>query len=304
MIQLICLAMLSGVLFGAMSWPYQMGRRWGVPASHVASVLLVIGFVFFLGYWFRYDRSVLAPLSVWTLPLLGGLGQVLGVVLLDPAQKRGPAAPVFCALNLTFLPAAIFAVGLLGERLTAWQSLGLVAALGCVVIAGWSQPAAGDSPGTAPEVRHGGWLYPLLLLGLMLGTSLATMVMKYLQATPAESGSLLDLHKGTYLMMTYGGSAAGMLVLLCFKDRVRVQWRRTLGLGGVAAVGSIGGFITLCSAATLPGGVGFAVTNVMCFLTIALIAAFVFKERRTLAWYGTVVLAILSVLLFASSAGS
>ena len=49
----------------------------------------------------------------------------------------------------------------------------------------------------------------------------------------------------------------------------------------------------------MPGGIGVGISATASLLTIALIAAFVFHERRTPAWYATIVLAIAGVLLFA-----
>jgi drug/metabolite transporter (DMT)-like permease len=226
------------------------------------------------------------------------MGQVATVLLIDPALKRGPSAPVFCAMNLIFLPAAIYAVGVLNESITLIQCLGLVVAIGCVLVAGKAQPAS-DSDAQVIRSRMNWVIYPLCLLGLMLSSSLATIVMKQLQAMPCESASLFTYHKGLFLFLTYAGGSTGIGLVLTRAGWSTFQTRKAFLLGGFAAIGSISGFLTLCLVSTLPGGIGFALANIVCFVTIALICAFVFKEQRNLAWYLTILLAIIGVSLFA-----
>ncbi len=306
---LLALSVLSGICFGSMSFSYQMARRWKMPASHVALFALLGGALFFGGA--LYVRPALgpdgAPMNPWAAPavvwiptIIGVLGQIATILLMDPAQRRGPAAPVFCAMNLTFLPTALYAVGILRERITLWQGLGLAAALGCVLVAGKAQPAE-TAPGSTAAIRSRGdsWMYPLLLLGLMFSSSLATVVMKQLQQIPAGTGSLFDVHRGLFLFLTYGGGTVGLAAVLHRGGWADFRFGRALFLGGLAAIGSVCGFLTLCQAARLPGGVGVALVNVLCFVTIALIAAFIFKEKRNLAWHLTLWLAVLSVVLFA-----
>ncbi len=48
----------------------------------------------------------------------------------------------------------------------------------------------------------------------------------------------------------------------------------------------------------LPGGIGFAVIAVASVVAGSLITSFGFGERRTPAWWATVGLAVLAVLLF------
>ena len=305
--QLMALAIVSGIAFGSMSWAYQMGRRLGISAVQIAFVATAFGSLFF---WFYLMGQTddggaqggspwVAPALVWTLSLLGGAGQVITVLLLDPAQKHGPAAPVFCAVNLVFLPAALYAVGVLHESLAPLQVLGLAGALGCVVVAGKAQAA--DPPAAARDSRSIGdaVLYPLLLLGLMLGSSVASIVMKQLQAMPLGTGTLFDVHRRLYLFLLYASIGAGVGAISVRRGWTRSQILPAIGLGGAGAIGSVIGFVTLSQASALPGGIGFAVSNVMCFITIAAISAGIFKEKRNAAWYLTITLGIASVILFA-----
>jgi drug/metabolite transporter (DMT)-like permease len=302
---LFFVALLSGVCFGSMSWSYQMGRKWKVPANQVAFVALMTGCLFFLGYLYYQHRVQglppgnpwKAPWPVWVFTIMGGMGQVATIALIDPAQKRGPSAPVFCAMNLIFLPAALYAVGVLKEYITPLQCLGLVAALGCVLVAGKAQPVSAFAP--LVRSRMDFLLYPLFLLGLMVSSSLATIAMKQLQAMPCGSTTLLTCHQGLFLFLTYGCGGVGTGLILTHTGWSQFQTRRALLLGGFSALGSIGGFLTFCLISALPGGIGFALANIAGFVTIALIAVFLFKEKRTPAWYLTLLLAILGVGLFA-----
>ena len=307
---LFLFAILSGICFGSMSYAYQMGRRWHVPATQIAFVALVIGSIFFMGYmYFKHlaqgltpGNPWLAPRQVWCFTIIGGIGQAVTILMIDPAQKRGPAAPGVCAMNLIFLPAAIYALLVLNENITALQYLGLLSAVGCVVVAGnaGSKPCSGAHVPRAPMDRL---LYPLLLLGLMVSSSLSTIVIKQLHATPFESASLFTFHKGLFLFLTYACGALGTALMLTRKGWSNFLARKAFLLGGVTAVGSICGFLAYCHVSDLPGGTGFALSNVVCFVTIAIIATLVFKEKRNIAWYLTILMAVASVILFAMGLG-
>jgi len=303
---LFLFAVLSGVCFGSMSFAYQMGRKWKVPAPHIAFVTLIIGSFFFLGYLYYQhwakdlppSNPWMAPWQVWVFTIIGGIGQVVTILLMDPAQKRGPSAPVFCAINLIFLPAAIYAVLVLNERISPLQCLGLVAAIGCILVAGKSHSACAREV-QDPRSRLDRWLYLLFLVGLTVSSSLSTIVIKQLQSMPYRSATMFTFYKGLFLFITYGCTALGIGLTLARMGWAHFQTLRALLLGSFAAVGSISGFLTVCLISALPGGIGFALANVVCFVTIALITAFFFKEKRTLVWYLTILLAIISVILFA-----
>lgn len=288
-----------------MSYAYQMGRKWNVPATQIAFVSLLTGSIFFMGYMYYNHLALgmppgnpwLAPWQVWLFTIIGGIGQAIIVLLIDPAQKRGPSAPVFCAMNMVFLPAAIYAVLLLKEKITPLQYLGLATAIGCVLVAGQARPEPASSS-HVPRSRMDNLLYPLLLLGLMLFSSLATIAIKQLGAIPMGSASLFTFNKGLFLFLTYGCAALGTALKLTSEGWANFQTKKAFLLGGLVAIGSIGGFLAYCVASELPGGIGFALTNVICFVTIALISAFIFKEKRSTAWYLTILLAIASVILF------
>jgi drug/metabolite transporter (DMT)-like permease len=289
-----------------MSWSYQMGRKLKVPATQIAFVALTGGFFFFLGYLY-YNHRVnglppgnpwMAPWPVWIFTMVGGVGQVMTVALIDPAQKRGPSAPVFCAMNLLFLPASLYAMGVLKETITPLQGLGLVTAIGCVAVAGKAQSVSA-SEGPVLRSRLNVLIYPLYLLGLMVSSSLATIVMKQLQAMPYENGTLFTYYQGLYLCLTYACGVGGLALILTRSGWSTFQTKRAIGLGSFAAVGSISGFLTFCRISALPGGVGFALANIVCFVTIALISAFLFQEKRNWAWYLTLLLAVIGVSLFA-----
>ncbi len=302
---LFLLSLLAGICFGLMSYSYQMGRKRNVPATQIAFFVCFTGSIFFMGYLY-YNHLVyglppgnpwLAPWRVWILTIIAGIGQVASIVMIDPAQKRGPGAPVFCAMNLVFLPASIFAVLVLKEKITPIQILGLAAAIACVLVAGKAQSGAAAGV-QVKKSRANSLIYPLFLAGLMISSSLATIVIKQLQAIPFESTSLFTFHKGLFIFLMYACGTLGTGMVLTREGWSNFQTRMAFLLGSLAAAGSICGFLIYCLISALPGGIGFALTNIACFITIAFIAAFIFKEKRNPSWYMAILLAIASVILF------
>ncbi len=305
MLLLLLAAFFSGICFGCLSFAYQMGRRWHVPASHIGLVLSIAGALFMLGmmYWQAGRAAPVAnpwraPSLVWIWAVTGGIGQVVTVLLINPAQRRGPSTPIFCATNLLFLPVTIYAVLVLRESVTMTQWIGLALAAVCVVVGG----VAGEKAATDPASSSGGrrrTIYLLLLAAILLASSLASIGMKQLATMSGADTSPLQTHQALFLFVIYIAIGAALAGLTFYERFKGFQLKKAMVLGGCAATASLGGFLLLFPAAALPGGVSFGMVTTASLITIALIAAGVFHERRTTAWYATIILAIISVILFA-----
>lgn len=305
MLLLLLAAFFSGVCFGGLSFAYQMGRRWHVTASHIGLIASIVGALFMLGmmYWQAgratpVVNSWRAPIPVWIWAVTGGIGQAVAVLLINPAQRRGPSMPIFCAMNLFFLPVTIYAVLVLHESLTVTQWIGQALAAICVVAGG----LAGDKISAGPVSNSGGgsrFVYLLLLATMLLASSLASVGMKQLAAMPGAGTNLLQTHQALFLLIIYLVIIMALACLL-FHERFKgFRPMRAILLSGGAAMASLGGFLLLFPAAALPGGISFGMVTTASLITIALIAAGVFHERRTTAWYATIILAVISVILFA-----
>lgn len=296
-------AILAGFFFGSMSFAYQMGRRWKVPSLHIGLVFSLLDCLFFMALMLYRQPAPgstaawAAPGIVWVAAIAAGASQVITLALIDPAQRRGPAAPIFCMMNLAFLPVAIYAVAWLGETMSFSQWGGLGMAVLCVIATGMTH-AAPRGTHAAPGRTSRQLAYSMILIAVLAINSIYTLAMKQLDATPAGASSLLQSHRYLFPVVVYAVIALGTAPAI-LRSLAGFNPGRTILLGAIAAAGSVGGFLFLCQAISMPGGIGVGISTTASLLTIALIAAFVFHERRTPAWYATIVLAIAGVLLFA-----
>src|SRR3989339_1844192 len=105
---LALLAAISGIAFSSLGLSYQWGVRRGIPACATALAVGLGGAAFFAC---KLGSGADAPAIVWGLGLLAGLGQGGCVLLFVPTLRRGPFSPLWCVMNIGFVPAAIYAVG-------------------------------------------------------------------------------------------------------------------------------------------------------------------------------------------------
>lgn len=297
-------AVLAGFFFGSMSFSFQMGQRWKVPSLHIGFVLSLLDCLFFLGLLLFQPAPAAAETGaghgaawVWIAAIAAGATQVLTLALVDPAQRLGPAAPIFCMMNLAFLPVSLYAIALLGETMspTQWGGLGL--AVLCVISTGMMHSVPrGSHAAPAPASRR--MAYAGILAVILVVNSIYTLAMKQLDAMPAGATSLLQTHRNLFPMLVYAVIALGTAPSI-LRSLSGFNPARAIPLGAIAGAGSVGGFICLSRAISIPGGIGVGISTTASLLTIALIAAFIFREQRTPAWYATIILAIAGVLLFA-----
>jgi drug/metabolite transporter (DMT)-like permease len=298
---LVAAAVLSGTAFAAMGVVYRLGESRGVRPPHLGVCLAVCGAVFFGGRVLlasaRSDAG--APWVVWVLALVAGAGQGGTVHLIGPARARGPFSPIWCAMNLPFVPATLYALAFLGERLGPAQWGGLAAAVLCI----GASAAAGEPFGT--RRTSGGRLgehplaYGALLATIVVCQGLTAISLKYLNARPfGGTGSLLDAFGDLYLLVFYLGLGLVGASDALARGRMPPRLGALLALGIAIGACSVLGMHMYAACAALPGGAGFALSSSTTILGVALVSGFVLGERRGAAWYASVALAVAAVVLF------
>jgi drug/metabolite transporter (DMT)-like permease len=239
------------------------------------------------------------PPRMWVLGAVTAVTQYGAVRLIRVALKWGPLSPLWCALTLAFIPVVGFSWLFLDEPLQANHLATLAAAIASVGFAtagqvsresGAASPSAGTGA-TAPLA------YGLALLALMTLNSTVGICLKLMNAWQTPAGeSFAVVYRDGYFMMLYGGliALAGADMLLRRLRPRSLRWMLAAGVLGGA--GSTAGLWFLVAAMALPAAVVFVLNSMVSLSVTALIGTFVFGERRTLTWYGTVGCALLAVL--------
>ena len=211
-----------------------------------------------------------APLRVWGLGLAAGLAQYVANRSVNSALRRGPLSPVWCAASVTFLPALLYARLALGEQITGMRLAGVLLACVCVVL-GAFHGATAEKDGAA---QSRGWraiaIYTMLLL-LIVPTAASLVVSNKIlgsQLLP-DGRNAMDAFGLVFFMACYGVLGFGLLIdSLVRNPPPRESRRAMMWLGGLATIGSVGGFLVLRLAAASPAALVYPVNAVASLLGV------------------------------------
>ncbi|MEO8377226.1 MAG: hypothetical protein ABI579_06115, partial [Candidatus Sumerlaeota bacterium] len=118
---------LAGFCFGIIGLGYRLGQARGITTPAVVLYISAAGVVFFGAMLGAHPFD--APARVWILGIAAGIAQYLTIELVAAALKRGPLSPIWCALNLVFVPIIIYSWYALGESLGVTKLVGIVIAI-------------------------------------------------------------------------------------------------------------------------------------------------------------------------------
>ena len=287
------LAVASGACFALIGMAYKLGERRGLLPIQVAFVLATAATIVFGGLALQADAGWPPP-RVWVLGALAGSTQYIALRLVQRAMRMGPMSALWCALSLSFVPVVPYAFCVFGQRLTPWQSAGLLAAAGCVLVAARWMGRTRAAPARAPKFSAS-YLAVLVLIMLFNGGSVIGVTdLSLRQWTDGQT-------YGARFMMVYLFLFYGWLAALVFTDlagrRKLLGTKPLLALGALAACGSCGGMLLAFQANQALGSVSWAINGSASIVTMALIDTFGFGERRTPAWYATCALGAAAVVL-------
>lgn len=294
------LALVAGVAFSLIAVAYRSNAARGFPPAFAALGMGLAGFLWFgvRSFWGENAPGPDTPLLVWGLGIANGLAQAGVVVLYRVGLRRGPLAPLWCAGNLAFVSPALYAVGVLGERLTPLQAAGMAVAFLTVVVSSLGhgeEPGAAGPRRTTPAQRL---LYGGVLLAMVLLTGLVGAALKHMTVTTAGGIPLNPLYNYCFMLGLYATLTACVLPEAWRHGCPRSGAGLITRNGLIAGTGSVIGMALTSLVSDMPGGIGFAVLSVSSVLAGALITSFGFHEKRGPAWYATLALAVAAVLLF------
>jgi drug/metabolite transporter (DMT)-like permease len=235
------------------------------------------------------------------------LTQYLAVKLVAMGLKAGPLSPVWCAVSLTFVPVTLYATAVFSEPLGAMRGLGVVAAMGCVVMASMGQDEAAGRAGLSSW--RGRALYGALLVTILLANSVSDVAMKEMGTRTvsgvAGAASYVKQYGDLFVTLLYAFLAAGVVGDMVVRRKGREPGMATgrlkvaLGLGVVAAVGSIGGIWLTQQFAGSHAAMAFTVRGAASILAASVVSVIAFRERFSRRWVGTVGLGVLAVVMAA-----
>ncbi|MCC6545605.1 hypothetical protein IT570_00440 [Candidatus Sumerlaeota bacterium] len=277
---------LAGVLFGIIGLAYRLGQARGLTTPMVVLYTASAGVVFFgmrLG-----TPAFKAPAAIWVLGIAAGLAQYASMELVAAALARGPLSPIWCALNLIFVPVILYAWIFFGEPLDSLKVIGIAVAIGSV-ICGAIRPAEPDGGATA-GTRMGQYL--AILLAALLCNSFLHGAIKHL-----NHAQLMKQHDALFFFLTYLLMGLPILLKLCVTGFGRAFSWAGGGTGAMAATGSIGGFLFLAASAHFSAAIVFTLSAIVSLLTGSLISIAFFGEKITVWWIAMMLLAVGAVIM-------
>ena len=285
----LVLAIAAGLCLALIGIAYSLGKPRGITPSHIMVICCGFGTVFFLVKSVRKGFAGV-PKRVWVMGMGAGVSQYLALRLLMWAIGIGPFSPAWCAASLGFITVLSFSAMFLGERLGVAQICSVAAAVGCVVVSAMGQQGGGGGAMS--------WGYLLLLSAVLVANGAAFVGMKYLgKRSRGENGSYMQQWGDIYLMLLYAFFGAGLACDLVAARAFGASPAWTLGLGCLAAVGSIGGIGILAACAGRSAAIMFPVSGAMQILGAATASVVAFGEPLNGWWMGTVGLGVLAIVL-------
>ncbi|MBO4304775.1 MAG: hypothetical protein J6A21_09350 [Lentisphaeria bacterium] len=290
----VLLSILSGALIGACGIGYKLGGKGNVRPIQPAAFLALFGTVVFglLG-WEEWKNLCLFTVVGGAL---FGVTQYWGVHLLRTALKLGPLSPAWCAQSLNFVPVILYSGFCLSEKISLWQFFALFFTVSAII----SASCSASSPSGERKTRslRENLVYTGLLLAILLSMSLLNVGLKYgsVNLHPATGKSLLESNGNLIMCFTYlflGLSSSLDLTLAKAWQFNKYAW---IGGGIVTVCGVCSFVLALFVVPRTPAVLFFALNNASSILTAGLLSTVFLGEKRTKAWYFTMIFSLLAIL--------
>jgi drug/metabolite transporter (DMT)-like permease len=297
-LQVTALAALSGVCFSGIGTAYKLGNSRSVSTCHILLGLCVVGMAACAPG--AFPSQMRAPSLVWILGVVAGLSQYLTIRLIGKGLAMGSLSVVWCIVSLSFFPVIPYACFRFHKALDLPQWLGLMAAVGCVLLASFggkpqAAPSLAAAPGAkAPPRRH--LLFLLVLASILMGNSISNIIQNHLSQTPVDSGTkYLKAYGAIWMFTLYASAGVAALVDLAVRRRLAAPWKWMVALGAMGGISSVSGILFQNAVSMYP--MSFAINGSVGIIAAAVLSVVLFKERISPAWHATIALGILAVVL-------
>ena len=227
-----------------------------------------------------------ASLRAVALGFACGLGQYLTIRLLAYATRLGPFSPIWCVLSLNFVPVMLYAATVQRVPQSSMAWLSVIAAFMCCILS-----AIGLPPVPHQKARTPVWGYGALLITMLLINAMPNVAIQDLNT--AEAGTARE----PFFWCMYASIAIASLIDTAAGRELLVTFRKGWLPGGMAAVGSVSGMLSLAAASARTGPTAFLVCSMVTLIIPMIAAVTVFNERPGLRWSGTLALGVLAIVL-------
>ncbi|CAN5197829.1 hypothetical protein BH09SUM1_BH09SUM1_07580 [soil metagenome] len=283
---MIFLPILAGIFLGIIGLGYRLGQARGISTPIVVLYMSACGAAYFATQTSLQSFGQ-APARVYFDAIVAGLAQYVCIELVAMALARGPLSPIWCALNLVFVPVIFYAAIFFAEAISVPKFVGIALAISCVVFGALGKKeAAGAAPARA-------FLYFAILVAALVTNAFLHLGIKDLTGL-----QLMDRFGGVFFVAMYASLAAPIAVKLLIGRASRVFSRFAVASGAIAGFGSVAGFSVMSyAAARQPAAVVFTIASIMSLITASLISVAFFRERVTWQWCAMIGCAAAAVIL-------
>jgi len=302
--------LLTAVVFSWIGWIYLAAARRRIPAT---AVYVYVGLVGTLVFAWRVMGTEwrAAPTAVWFWGVAAGLTQCLLIWGVKVALERGPMSPLWCSMNLAFVPVILVAAAAMNEPLS-FAGLGAVATgIATVVLASARraspttptmnerrEPAASPLPSQSADPRARRWVYAALLVAVLASNSVMNIGIKVLgQATDKTGATWMDRFGPLFFFLLYTSILIPMGLAYGIHSPRAILSRRCGVLGVGAGFCSVAGLWMIGAAASLPAVYVFTVSCIVNILLTAAVSVVLFHERTDRLWVAMMTCAVVSVVL-------
>jgi drug/metabolite transporter (DMT)-like permease len=297
-LRVTALAALSGICFTGIGTAYKLGSSRSVSTCHILLGLCVVGMAVCAPL--SFPSQMHAPALVWILGVVAGLSQYVTIRLIGKGLSLGSLSVVWCIVSLSFFPVIPYACFLFHKALDRPQWLGLLAAFACVLMASWGSkpqaPTSVDAATGAKAPHHRRLLFLLVLASILMGNSISNIIQNHLSQTPLDSSfKYLEQYGAIWMFVLYASAGIAALVDLAVRRKLAAPLKWVVALGAMGGISSVSG-IRLQNAVSM-NPMSFAINGSVGIIAAAVLSVLFFKERISAAWYATIALGILAVVL-------
>lgn len=282
----------AGILFAIIGLAYRLGQARGISTPIVVWHMGCAGMLWFGFQAFSHGLPE-APPRVWVLGVSSGICQMVSILFVSMALARGPLSPIWCAMNLIFVPVIGYAALVLGQSVSPGKMIGVVAAVASVLVGGVALGDDGESAGgRLPVSLRRRLAYAVILLGALLSNSLLQIGI-----TDLGGRGLMGGHGELFFMLVYAAMVLPFGIMFLGRRTRGVYSRKALECGAMAAIGSIGGMALLGLSSIYPASVVFTLSSILSLIGGGVFSVALFGERMTRPWFAMLGLAVLAVVL-------